>query len=324
MFVLSPYLYIYYTYPLIYVYSSEKKEFAFISKIVKVIILMIAIKTICWVAYSRLGVTLLSDLTFQYENWNRNGTLRIDGGCLLGFAFAYIWSSSYIKDTVKRRIISVLILCFVFFVTQYRFQAISLCVTIFSCYWLSSDGKSDRKTRKFIGVLAILLFIILGGASYILDSFSAEGVYGGSTIVRIQTISHYWDLLIENKAIFGLGMLNQGNAICYSMMRRTTQWGLDSLYYLADIGILGGFFQFGSLAIPLYGLLFGHGWKTLKLCQSLNMHYESLIVGALMSYMFFSNFALNFFDIQRAFGLPFLLSIISYLYGKCLAKKNNQ
>lgn len=324
MFVIAPYLYIYFTYPLIYIFSCEQKEFKFITEIVKVIVLMIIIKAICWVAYSKFGVTLFSYLTFQYENWYRNGTLRIDGGCLLGFTFAYIWSNSYIKDTVKRRIISFMILCFVLFVTQYRFQSISLCVTIFSCYWVSSNGKYDRNNRKIVGSLAVLLFIVLGGASNILDSFSSEGVYGGSTIVRIQTIAHYWDLMIDKKAIFGLGMLNQGNATCYEMMGRANQWGLESLYYLSDIGILGGFFQFGLLSIPLYGLLFCQGWKTLKLCQSQKKQFYSILVGALISYMFFSNFALNFFDIQRAFGLSFVLSIFSYLYGECLTNKSNQ
>ena len=323
LFVLAPYLYIYYTYPLIYIYSHDKQEFAFVSKIARVILAMLVIKTVCWTAHSFLGTTILEDLTFQYENWSRNGTVRMDGGCLLGLIFTYYWMQSYGKRSKRNRVVAVLILCFVMFVVQYRFQVIALCAAIFSCYWVSSSGKLQKRNKRIMGALAIVLFAVSGGASYMIDSFSTEGNYGGSTLVRLMTVSHYWQLLIDNKAVLGLGLLNQGNVLCLEMMARINEWGQSTWYYLSDIGILGGFYQFGLLSIPLYGSLFSYGWKAYKACLNAKNKNLYIFIAALMSYAFFSNFAMNIFDIQRAFALPFYLSIISFSYGKCLENKTS-
>ena len=317
MFSVTPYLYIYYSLPLIYLCEYDKKPFHTIKVVAVLLLLMLFIKLICWLLYTFTGAVVFNNLIFFYgENWIRDGFLRIDPGCLFGVAFSVMFAAGYTNaKQIKYKLSIVIMLLFLMFITRFRFQIVTALVVTMVGVYVASDNKKERHNKIILGITVVFLFVGLGGFSTLLSSFTLEGEYGGSTFVRLLTTMHYWSLMVDKKAIFGLGLLNQGNINCYVMMERTNMWGQRTWYFLEDIGILGGFFRFGILSIPLYGVLFHYGIKAYKKCRYQGQKGQYVFLACAVSYMMFSNLALNIFDGQRAFATPFYLAIISYCYG---------
>lgn len=85
-------------------------------------------------------------------------------------------------------------------------------------------------------------------------------------------------------------------------------------FWLEDLGILGGFFTFGVMALALYGKLFYASIKkVIDPCSDRMTNYDSCIfVKSIVLYMIVSCVLLNIFDAQRIWGVPFYLSIIFF------------
>lgn len=320
MTAITPYLYVYYSMPLIYIYGRDNTQLAIVNKIKSIVIFMLCIKTVCWFLYNFTGTVLFEKLIFRFgDGWVRDGLLRIDPGCLFGIAFSVVFSYSCIyKKNFKYKVIAALMLCFVVFISQFRYQIISIIVVAIVGLYASSNNRTARRNKLLLGCIGVFLFVALGGASTMFSSFSVAGENGSSTLARLNTMTHYWDLMRDQKAIFGLGLLNSDNPVCYTMMAYVTLWGEQAWYYLEDVGILGGFFRFGILAVPLYGLLFAYAIKAYKMCRKKGNREFCVLLACVGSYLIFSNMVLNMFDGQRAFAVPFYLSIISYCHGVCL------
>lgn len=83
--VARKYFYVFYAYPIIYIFSMDNDAHKFINKIYWISMLLLTIKSATWYLYNFRGVTIFSGLLLQYsESWTRNGFIRMDTGmCLI-------------------------------------------------------------------------------------------------------------------------------------------------------------------------------------------------------------------------------------------------
>ena len=215
---------------------------------------------------------------------------------------------------VKKQLFYWIMLAFIYFylifVTQFRFQIIvSIVITVY-CYYYASNSSKKKAIRLMIISLAIIIFILSGGLDYLLGLFSLNGAEKGSTEARLLTIEHYWSLIKRKNAILGVGFLSSYTSKAFDILRRSD----TDRFWLEDLGILGGFFTFGVMALALYGKLFSVSIKkVIDPCSDRMTNYESCIfVKSIVLYMIISCVLLNIFDAQRIWGVPFYLSIIFF------------
>ncbi len=322
LYVVIPYLYIFFCFSIIYVFYKAGQTEDFSRTISRIVLVILFIKTLCWVLYTFFEIELFPNLLFEYEGWTRDGQIRLDTGYLFSFAFSFYISLS-IKS--KKKLVPLMALLFLFLfmaiISKGRFQLATMVFTAAIAFvFLARTSTKARNTVLLLGVAA-MVFVCSGAFEKVLYSFSLSSQYGSSTEARLQTISHFWDLMIDRKAILGLGLLDTSNPAAFALLyKATTYWGATVLYYLTDIGILGGFFTFGLLSIPLYGTLFFFGIRTcIRAFRQRTEGYELLV--PLIVYMITSCLLLNIFDLSRALDVPFYLAVISYMDAKTKIKE---
>lgn len=313
VYVMIPYLYIYIAYPMIYIFYNEDNCEYFLRTTGVLVIGIIFFKSIAWYFYNFRGVEIFPDLLFQYGEWIRDGVQRIDSGYLFGFMFS-IYVGKALKRNEKQRykVIAILMILFMLFVTRFRFQLVVMIVTALIIYYYIGIEYGNHSIRFLILTSLFLAFVIFGLADSFVESFSVTSNRSGSTIARLLTVQHYWNLMIEKGSFLGLGFLDSSLSKIAGQMAVRDSW---RLYYLSDIGIVGGVVQLGLLSLFVYGSLFFYAIKTCIKAIHSKSKYIPLVVG-ISAYMVLSCFALNIFDSQRAYDTPFYLAIISFVNGK--------
>ena len=305
------YFFVLYAYPIVYIFSMDDDMFKFINGIYWISMVLLAIKTVTWYLYNFKGMTIFSGLLLQYsEGWTRNGLVRLDAGALFGITLCLTLYYCMVKKQLFYWIMLAFIYFYLIFVTQFRFQIIvSIVITVY-CYYYASNSSKKKAIRLMIISLAIIIFILSGGLDYLLGLFSLNGVEKGSTEARLLTIEHYWSLIKRKNAILGVGFLSSYTSKAFDILRRSD----TDRFWLEDLGILGGFFTFGVMALALYGKLFYASIKkVIDSCSDRMTNYESCIfVKSIVLYMIISCVLLNIFDAQRIWGVPFYLSIIFF------------
>jgi len=276
-------------------------------------------KAISWYCYNYSGKLVFERLLFEYEDWFRGGLQRVNAGFLIGILLAV--AMCFI---VERRacILQILILAglvfFTLFVSAYRYQMLSvIAACVFGLFFVSHRSGIGLLQRTVI-IIVIILVVTSNYSQAFFDTFSTtNSVMSQSTQVRIDNILHYWNLVTNNCSVLGLGLLTSSNSQAAAMMT----YGVNHVYWLEDIGILGEFFRFGLLAFWTYGyfvyLAIGSSFRILK---DGNSRGTAVLVISAVSYALLSCLAMNIFDGQRAFDVPFYLALFSYAYG-CAQKK---
>lgn len=305
----TPYLLVFWAYPIVYVLYRDGTSEKILRTVFLLVLGILAIKFIGWYMYGFRGVTMFRNLLFQYEGWTRSEFQRIDTGYSFSIAFTYALYGIYKKkNKISYMIATVSMALFMVFITQYRYLQITMIIEFLLVYYYASETSKAKFIRLVLLAGLIVVFILSGGLDSVLNSFSVQGSYAGSTIARIDTVIHYWGLLKESNGLFGLGLLSGYNAITANMMAR---WGNDR-WWLSDIGILGGFFTFGILSIPLYIGLFRLAFNTCKKALKKGNNAMAVIAVGLTAYMIISCLLMNVFDGQRAYDVPFYLALYSY------------
>lgn len=305
----TPYLLVFWAYPIVYVLYRDRTSERILHAVFLLVLGILAIKFIGWYMYGFRGVVMFPNLLFQYADWTRSELQRVDTGYLFSIAFAYALYGIYKKkNRIPYMIAAVGMVLFMVFITQYRFLQITMIIEILLVYYYASETSRTKFIRLVLLAGLIVVFILLGGLDSVLNSFSVRGSEAGSTIARINTVIHYWELLKERNGLFGLGLLSGYNTITANMMAR-----LDGVrYWLSDIGVLGGFYTFGILSIPLYFGLFRLAFNTCKKAYQKRNNAMVVIAVGLTAYMSISCLLMNIFDGQRAYDVPFYLALYSY------------
>ena len=246
---LIPYMFVFFTYPLSYciVVIGMRK---FMKCIALITTLFLIIKFIIWISYNEFGIVIFPNLLFEFgTDWIRNNFLRVNPGYLTGISFSYYLAEFF---NSKRKPLIAGILCFyiyfIFVCSAFRFQSLVLVLITFISFLYSKKTMTSR-TVKILLYLLVGFFVIFSPTfTKFINSFSVGNENtGGSTLLRILTIQHFWNYIVKNKLFLGVGMLIQENENALLVLTKS-QW---RLFYLEDIGVLGGIFKFGLLSIGI-------------------------------------------------------------------------
>ena len=319
--IIRKYFYIFYAYPIIYIFTIDDDMYRFTKTIYWISMFLLGIKFIVWYLYNFKGITVFSGLLFQYsEGWARNGFIRMDTGALFGIVLCVTLYYCFAKKQLLYWLVLAFLYIYLLFVTQYRFQIIVTIVLTAYGYYCSTDS-SRKKTVKLMTIsIIIIAFVLFGGLDYILDLFSLNGMDGGSTEARLLTIEHYWNLIKEKGAILGVGFLSAYTDKAFSILRKSD----TDRFWLEDLGILGGIFTFGILSLLLYGKLFFDSIKRTFVSHRIRKidDRDDRFKKCVAVYMMLSCILLNIFDAQRIWSMPFYLSVI--YFNQNLPKTNKQ
>lgn len=317
--VIMPYTYIFFSFPLLYIFVLDNGYDNFLSKLSAVGILMLAIRFIGWYLYNYRGSSLLQGIVLQTANWTRNGLQRVDSIPLFGIIFVFYWYKFLINPKKLRYFTAAIImLLYLFIVTQVRYQLlVCIVVAIFMLY--KKPPVKNVTFFKQVLLLLIALITLTGGITFLIDLFSINGKNGASTGIRIEAVHYFLYLMLNNhKLLTGLGMLSQWNSNSLQILDIPRQSlfyrGPQSYYYLSDLGILGCFIQFGFLSFVLYGLLFTNFFKVKK--NMLFNRDNSLFLSGVLLYLILSSLLLNIFELNVSFDIPFYFAIFGYFFAQ--------
>ena len=321
---LDPFLYIIFAVPLIYLFYYEQGFEALFKKIIFLELIMLMIKSMAWYSYNFIDIDIFHNILFQYGIWQRDGFQRIDTGLFFGIStviLVYKAAKCNIKDRVIYLTILALLFAYLLFVTRARYQIITFIITVaVEMYYLL---KPRSKVFYWLLILGLILIAMIGGHFFdVVLSFSTKNInYGKSTMSRLLTIGHYWQYIVDRKAVFGLGMLNSNNIQAYAIMERAES--VAKFYHLTDIGILGGFVRFGILAIWIYGIFY---YELINVCYKYKKRkYKDMpVLAGIAVWLILWGVSNNFLDSSRAFEFPFYLAIISYYSGKLKGINKNE
>lgn len=308
--IIMPYFFPLYAYPLIYIFYRDKTYKKFLKTIVTLVVVIMCIKAATWYLYNYHGVILFSKLLFKHsDGWVRNGILRMDISSLFGVSLCFLLCEFFVEHKRKAIIPAVGLILFTVFITQYRFLEIVIIITVLLVYLTSTDSNRRELIRILLLSAAVILFIALGGLDAIFASFSIDNAhYGSSNKARLITVEYFWNLMKGIQYVIGLGFLYGYSPRATALLTRSK----TLTYWMADIGILGGFFTFGMLSFLIYGSLF---FRSIKLCVTFvrNKYADRAFLTSIVGYMIVCCLMLNILDRQRLFDTAFYVAIISFI-----------
>lgn len=305
---LTPYMYIFIAYPLVYIFQKDGGFNKFIKWISYLVMVMLVIKIASWYLYNFRGITIFHNILFEYGDWDLNGVQRVSMGQLIGIVFPYYASYGFSKKGKwQYKVIAIAMVLFSGIVSDSRYNTIIMVIILYVTLY-NSYNKPNKKI--FMRCLLILLALFVLSSNYfssLLESFtSASNFRYGSTTYRLASIQHYWEIMKAKKAILGLGLLTTSNSNALSIMNNNG----TMLFYLEDIGILGGIIRFGILSLTIYVPLIVMAVKTGVLCRKSSI---KTFIHGIVIYLVLSCVSLNPFDFQRAYSIPFYIAIFSYV-----------
>lgn len=319
--IVTPYLYAYMAYAIAYVFYRKKGMERVMTRISYLVMLILLFKAIAWFKYNFQGTIVFERLLFEYDKWFRNGLQRVNAGYLVGIATVFLFCRCI--GTVKSLFSKLCVIFIIFFlawVSAYRFQLLVTLVTCFVMYYFYQGKNKVVFVRRILLIVIGVLILMSEPVQQIINSFAANSSgIGYSTLVRFMNIKHYWQILLDKSAIFGIGFIAKDNSAALTLM----EYNGGQIYWLEDIGILGGFFRFGLLSFFMYGYIYKHAIST---CLKMNHNNEKqrAIIFGITSYMIVSCLALNIFDGQRAFDVPFYIAIIAYMEGSFVINRRDR
>lgn len=310
----TPYLYIFFCYPLTYVFIIDKEYMTFLRKVAIFGVVMTAIRIVGWYLYNFHGLHVLPGLVLQTADWVRNGLQRIDAIPLFGVVTVYSVYQWLQTRKYRYAIFVLMLILYPIVVIQVRYLSIVIIATVIVMLYLQPSNTANSAIIRTLMSLALIVIAIFGGLKQVLSLFSLNNEYAASTSVRFEAMSHFWILIKEtHNFLAGLGFLSPWSSQASLLLQRN-QW---QDYYLSDLGIFGGLIVLGLLGIIVYGLLYYiaiRSFKDSKIASQDN--YLQIIIGGLLVYLILSCLSLNIFDMNRAIDAPFYLSIFSFTWSK--------
>lgn len=314
LYAVTPYLYVLFCYPLVYIFTLDKSYIPFIKKVAFLGFCMTVLRWLGWYFYNFRNSNIFSGLVLQSEDWLRNGLQRIDTVPLFGIILVVYAYRTLRESKNTNLLITIVMFMYPIIVTQVRYLSIVVVVTLIAILYLKPNiRKIDVIFRTFMSLFLVIV-LLFGGIKSILSLFLENGQYDASTSIRFEAMGHYYNLILQTKNMFGgLGFLSFWNEKA-SLLMMKNEW---QNYYLSDIGIVGGMITFGLLGIVVYGGLYYIAGKTS--ISSFNFSkdkWDQVILCGLFIYLVLSCISLNIFDMNRSMDVPFYIAIFCYNWKK--------
>lgn len=153
--------------------------------------------------------------------------------------------------------------------------------------------------------------------SYLIESFSITGSESGSTVIRIQEVSYYWEQFTSS-VFWGMGGLSDAINSPYSSIVHSK----IGIYYLDDIGYLGTLVNGGLLLIGILLWMYRRMLKVtscvIKAAQASRYSYAL----AIMVYLLVSDVTLSLVLTQKtSIFLPVIIVIFELISDEISNKK---
>lgn len=307
--------------PIIYIFKCDGGYLKLIRTVAILEFIILICKTFGWYFYNFGGPSFFQALTLEFDGWVRNGLQRVEPGQLFALSLVFfLYQGFRNRPTFQDIAIVVFMMVFLVVICQFRFQIAVAVATIFIMLYFMYRKQSAKLWMRLLLIMVVMGILLSGIVSQVVESASLTGKYGASSQARINTTLHYFDIMSRQGAYLGLGLLDSHDSGADEIMRLS----VDRLYYLDDIGILGGIVRFGFLTIIIYGYLFVMTFRTCYRCYKYkNITHLPFLIG-ISGYMIMSCLLLNIFDRQRAYAVPFYLAVISYIDAQIEREKDEK
>ncbi len=316
--VLAPCLLLSFVIPFVYVFHCKGNCIVTQRWIYIVAIVMLLVKMITWYLYNFKGMMIFPQLILPYKDWVRDGMQRLDLSCFFIMVFSWTVVQVLFEDW-KKKIVYVIILSFLFFyayfVAAIRYTTISMIIVLVVASYLKISVINEKRNKLikmfifFAIIIGSMLIIIASGMfEQIIGSFSISNKDNGiSTLARLLTFVHYYHIMINEEAIFGLGLLDNSNPKALLYLYKTPTLS----YYLEDLGALGGAVRFGVMSIFLYGGIFYYLFRVSLKEKNRNVKMYIYFL-CLSIFTLLTQATTNIFEGRQFFLLALIVAMFSY------------
>nr|WP_300652114.1 hypothetical protein [uncultured Anaerobutyricum sp.] len=288
----------------------------FIQFTITATLLMLGFRFVLWLLYTQTNKTPFVEVFYYYRYYQ--GIYRLDGSALCMPVLIYEWygllSEKSLSNKIKKFILSVFCISYVFVVNQSR--ALEICVIlILLSMWLTVQSNIRWKLISILlGCVAIVLILNSGYMANLIESLSPENVtYGGSTLTRTNALEYYFN--VKGISLFGYGFL-PATGLFMTILR-----GADQSFYFEDLGLLGIIFSNGILGLILYLIPLCRMLKIYRIMKRRKAKSSMFVLGILV-YNISCVISLSQFDMQRIVGYIFMICLTEYLFYQSTYQNN--
>lgn len=283
----------------------------FFSRICRIGIITLLIKTIVWFFYNFFDINIGFTVIGGDSNWIRyslgRSLCRMTGTALDGFIFSYLVTELFFIDDLNRKIKNICEIIFLYlfsvFVTQSRAQIIYYTFVLVIGLFYYATHAANRLIAILSSALLVTCLIIIfrEGILNFVNSFSVTSSMGDSTQIRLLEYSYFSNLWQKTSPLWGFGMINEPIIVN----------GIG--YWLSDLGIADILYQFGyiGLIIGIIPFIYGLG-KVVKIFN-LESTKENLFFICMLAYYIISMTNLNPYRNINYLVLPFYIAYMLYV-----------
>jgi|GEM_PF-5873865 len=261
------------------------------------------------------GFIYLFTGSIVFKGMSETGIPRIRGNNIrstwsafnfIGIAYAFnclINNKYYLTSKKKAR--SMMIITFINLLLFCNTRLL-IVATLFMLFIMYVFNKSIALRYKIMLLVTGFFILIFGGVleSFIM-SFDINGMYAGSTSVRIHEVEYYWNQFLSNP-LFGMGLVRPIRSdlkLVYGGIIGGTP---------TDVGILGLAAEVGIIGITMFGILLIRGIYIIRKLDKYNNN-RLLLIGLLM-YILATLPTLIITNISRIVALPLCMAIFESVY----------
>ncbi len=299
----------------LFVYLFEKCDAnKFISRII--VIGIVSVLLILFLALAKdygIPVTLPGARFFGVRDGHTRVSITNAGRIAIVYLFAYIIQSREWKRKIYLSVLLALMLVAFIYFQATRIANIALVVAFIAILVFYRGSNNKKLIYAFIVSVAIL--IIWLNKNVLFESFSTSGEQAASTIARLNGTAYFLDIFKGNP-LTGLGIIRPKNQELMLIWA-----GPLGIYYLDDLGIIGGLFETGLVGIVLYIypiLRMSYiSYKLYKLKNNVALFSIGMTV-----YTVVTQASLSFLSLARVMGTVICWAYLEYIL-KIQSQENN-
>lgn len=304
---LVPFVYVAISIPITYVIHKDKDPYTILRPLALIGFINLVIRLIGGLTYNFTSAPIFINFASEYGTWTRGGLQRVDTGVLFPITFIYFISKIFEKKRIQGKYLMPCVVMYIFAIVlnQARGLYISMIVSTYIVLFYTRRKSMSKARVIMLGMLGLLILLISGRLNGLINSFALLGSYGYSTQARLETFSHFWEML-KNSFFFGIGLLE--NFEVTSMYFYRNAW---NIFYIGDIGIFGVIFKFGISSIYIVGRLVHLMIDSFR--RSINEYStDNSLVVASVSFFLLNSLFTGLFEGTSGFSTGIILGLIAY------------
>lgn len=309
---LSYYMIVFLIYPIIHLSNRYDCFIDMVKALCLIVIILMIIKGINCILYDATGIILFEGLIRTARNGHTNAAFNGIEPLVPLFEF-YIFLNSNRRK--KKRRAFVLFFISLFYIIWFIGARMLILAVLLGCVTIYMSHKKTSMKRMLSYFVLMIGIVVMVNTSYFDDMFKTIMTVFDSSYVANRSTAAIRVMEIVAVAprlrgkLFGIGMAFYGSAYYSSIF---------SIGSHDDLGILGTYFFFGVLAIPMIGLLL---FRMVQITYKLRNYFGHELRLGLLIYFLITCVSVSLFDANRVCLLPFLIGFyeianIKYMQNK--------